>query len=420
MSHFCYRNKKLYCEDVSLEEIAGEIGTPFYVYSYGMLKEAFRSFASSFAGIDNIVCFAVKSCSNIAILKLFGEEGGGADIVSGGELYRVLQAGIDPRKVVYSGVGKRRDEIEFALETSILMFNVESREELDMINACGKRLGKKAGVALRINPDIDPQTHHHITTGLKESKFGIAVNQSIETYRYARSLDHLDVMGMSCHIGSQIRSVTPFADTIKRLKNLLAQLQTEGFAIRYLDLGGGLGITYRDDEAAPGIAEYATTVRAFVKDLPYTIIFEPGRALSGQAGALVSRVLYRKATEEKNFILIDAGMNDLIRPTLYDAYHRVMPVSENGGKKILADIAGPICETGDCFAHDREMGEVEQNDLLAVMSAGAYGFSMASHYNSRPKIPEILVCNDKFYTIRRRETYADLVCGEEIANLNIQ
>ena len=420
MNCFHYKNKKLYCEGVSLEEIAREIGTPFYVYSYGMLKEAFRSFASSFAGIDHMICFAVKSCPNIAILKLFGEEGGGADIVSGGELYRVLQAGIDPRKVVYSGVGKRADEIEFALETAILMFNVESCEELDMINACGKRLGKKAGIALRINPDIDPQTHRHITTGLKESKFGISINQGIEAYRYARTLDHLDVIGMSCHIGSQIRSVAPFVDTVKRLKNLLAQLQVEGFAIPYLDLGGGLGITYRDDEAASSISKYADAVRALVEGLPYTIIFEPGRSLSGNAGALVSRVLYRKETEEKKFILIDAGMNDLIRPTLYDAYHRIIPVSENGGGKILADIAGPVCETGDCFAHGREIEEVTQNDLLAIMSAGAYGFSMASHYNSRPKIPEILVYNDRFYTIRQRETYADLICGEEIVNLNTE
>jgi len=232
-------------------------------------------------------------------------------------------------------------------------------------------------------------------------------------------MDYLDVMGMSCHIGSQIRSLTPFVDTINRLKNLLTQLQGEGFTVRYLDFGGGLGITYRDDEAAPSITEYASAVRALVEDLPCTIVFEPGRSLSGQAGALVTRVLYRKATEEKNFILIDAGMNDLIRPTLYDAYHRIIPVSENGGKKILADIAGPVCETGDCFARGREIEEVGQNDLLAVMSAGAYGFSMSSQYNSRPRIPEILVCNDKFYTIRERETYADLIHGEKMVNLNV-
>jgi diaminopimelate decarboxylase len=420
MNPFWYKDKKLYCEEVSLEEIAGEVGTPFYVYSHGMLKGAFRSFTSAFAGIPHMVCFAVKSCSNIAILKLFVEEGGGADIVSGGELYRALQAGVDPRKVVYSGVGKRRDEIDFALETGILMFNVESLEELDMINACGKRLGKKAGIALRINPDVDPQTHHYIATGLKESKFGIAINQALEAYRYARTLDYLEVMGVSCHIGSQILSVTPFADAIGRLKNLLVQLQGEGFAIRYLDLGGGLGISYRDDETPPDFAEYARAVRALVEGLPCTLIFEPGRSLSGQAGALVSRVLYRKAAEEKNFIVIDAGMNDLIRPALYDAWHRIIPVSEKEGKKIAADIVGPVCESGDCFAHDREIEDVWQDDLLAVMSAGAYGFAMASLYNSRPKVPEILVCNDKFYTIRQRETYADLIRGEMIPILHIE
>jgi len=418
MNRFGYKNKKLYCEEVALEEIAMKVGTPFYVYSQGMLQDAFRSFDSSFAGIPHIVCFAVKSCANIAILKLLGEEGSGADIVSGGELYRALAAGIEPAKVVYSGVGKRADEIEFALQADILMFNAESLEELEAINACAARLGKKAGIALRINPDIDPQTHHHIATGLKESKFGVPIGQAMEAYRYAKTLSHLDVIGVSCHIGSQIVSVTPFVDAAKRLKNLLAQLQGEGFAIRYLDLGGGLGISYRDDETAPAFAEYAQAIRALVEDLPCTIIFEPGRSLSGQAGALISRVLYRKATEEKNFIVIDAGMNDLIRPAFYDAWHRIVPVSANGETKILADIVGPICESSDCFARGREITEVNQNDLLAVMSAGAYGFTMASNYNSRPRIPEILVSRDKFYTIRQRETYDDLIRGEVIVNLN--
>lgn len=418
MNDFQYRNGRLYCEAVPLERIAESVGTPFYVYGYRTLKRHFRVFDAAFAGLPHLTCFAVKSNSNIAILRLFIEEGGGVDIVSGGELYRALKAGVDPRKVVYSGVGKKAEEIEYALQTGILMFNVESAQELEAISACAKRMGKRAGVALRINPDVDAETHPHISTGLKENKFGIDIEKSLEAYRHARTLENIEVIGVSCHIGSQVTKTAPFVDALKRLKKLLGRLEEEGFDIRYLDLGGGLGITYKD-ETPPEPAEYAEALLAFARELPCTLVFEPGRVLVGNAGALVTTVLYRKNTEEKNFVIVDAGMNDLIRPSLYDSYHRILPVAENGKGEIVADVVGPICESGDYLAKKRKLPEVKQGELIAVMSAGAYGFSMSSNYNSRPRVAEVLVRDDRFYVIRERETYEDLVRGERIPEFNI-
>ncbi|MBN1548110.1 MAG: diaminopimelate decarboxylase [Syntrophaceae bacterium] len=413
MNEFIYKNNQLYCESVALETIAKSVGTPFYVYSYETLKRHFRVFDSAFTGLPHLTCFAVKSNSNIAILRLFIEEGGGVDIVSGGELYRAVQADVDPKKVVYSGVGKKTEEIEYALQTGILMFNVESSQELEAISACAKRIGKTAGIALRINPDVDAQTHPHISTGMKENKFGIDIEKSLDEYRRARALDNIEVIGVSCHIGSQITKTSPFIDALKRLKTLLARLQEDGFDIRYLDLGGGLGITYKD-ETPPHPTEYAEALLEFARDLPYTFIFEPGRVVVGNAGALVTRVLFRKNTGEKDFVIVDAGMNDLVRPSLYDSYHRILPVAEQKEGEIVADVVGPICESGDFLAKKRKMADVGQGALIAVMSAGAYGFSMSSNYNSRPRVAEVLVRDDKYYVIRKRETYEDLVRGEVI------
>ncbi len=416
MNDFRYLNRQMCCERVPLEAIATAVGTPFYVYSYATLKRHFRVFDDAFARFPHLTCFAVKSNSNIAILRLFAEEGGGVDIVSGGELYRAIRAGVDPLKIVYSGVGKKKEEIEYALHTGILMFNVESFQELEAISNCAKRMGKRAGIALRINPDVDAQTHPHISTGLKENKFGIDIGASLDAYRRARELPHIDVIGVSCHIGSQITQTSPFIDALTRLKALLKRLEEEAFGIQYLDLGGGLGIVYRD-ETPPHPTEYAQALLEFAHAMPYTFIFEPGRVLVGNAGALVIRILYQKKTGQKNFVIVDAGMNDLIRPSMYDSYHRILPVKEGGEGEIVADIVGPICESGDFLAKEREMPEMEQDDLMAVMSAGAYGFSMSSNYNSRPRVAEVLVREDRFYVIRKRETYEDLVRGEMIPEL---
>ena len=413
MNDFQYQNKRLFCEDVPIQRIAEAVGTPFYVYSYKTLVRHFRVFDSAFRKLPHLTCFAVKANSNLAILRLFIEEGGGVDIVSGGELYRALQAGVDHRKIVYSGVGKKVEEIEYALSTGILMFNVESSQELEAISACAKKTGKTAAIALRINPDIDAQTHPHISTGLKENKFGIHIEKSLEEYRRARSLKNIEVIGVSCHIGSQITKTLPFIDAFQRLKMLLSQLQSEGFQIRYLDIGGGLGITYKD-ETPPHPVEYAQALMELSRDIPCTFIFEPGRVLVGNAGALITKVLYRKNVEHKEFVIVDAGMNDLVRPSLYDSYHRILPVVKRDQNKITADVVGPICESGDFLAKKRTMADVAQGEFIAVMSAGAYGFAMSSNYNSRPRVAEVLVRDDQFYVIRKRETYADLIRGEVI------
>ncbi|HUH64995.1 MAG TPA: diaminopimelate decarboxylase [Syntrophales bacterium] len=413
MNYFHYKDKELWCEEVSVADIAKAVGTPFYLYSQRTLKHHFRVFDAAFSGVPHITCFAVKSNSNIAILRIFITEGGGLDIVSGGELYRALQAGVDTRKVVYSGVGKRIDEIEYALNADILMFNAESSQELEVINACAQRLGRKAGIALRVNPDVDPETHPHISTGLKSNKFGIDIKKSLEEYRQARMLKHLDVKGVSCHIGSQVTKISPFLDALNRVKKLVRQLREDGLDIQYLDLGGGLGITY-DKEDVPHPSEYAEAIIDASKDINCTFIFEPGRVIVGNAGILVTEVLYTKSNDGKNFIVIDAGMNDLVRPSLYNSYHQIRPVVEREREEIVADVVGPICESGDYLAKGRKIFRFERGELLAVMSAGAYGFTMSSNYNSRGRIPEILVRDDRSFVIRKREVYEDLIKGEEI------
>ena len=413
MNYFQYRDQALFCEEIPVEQIAREVGTPFYLYSHRTLRHHFRVFDSAFEEIPHIVCFSAKSNPNTSILHLFAREGGGIDIVSGGELYRALKAGVDPGKVVYSGVGKRDDEIDYALKTGILMFNVESVQELESINRRAEMMGVRAGVGLRVNPDVDPQTHPHISTGLKENKFGIDIEAAITAYRNADALKHLDIKGVSCHIGSQVTKVSPFIDALKRLKELIRQLRSEGISVRYLDLGGGLGITY-DRETPPQPSEYARAIIDASRDLDCTFIFEPGRVIVGNAGILVTRVLYTKENEGKRFLIVDAGMNDLIRPSLYGSYHQILPVIQRNREEIVADVVGPICESGDFLAKERRIPAPDRGEILAVMSAGAYGFAMSSNYNSRPRVPEILVRDDCWDVIRQRESYEDLIHGEKI------
>jgi diaminopimelate decarboxylase len=413
MHHFQYRNGELCCEEVPVSRIAAEIGTPAYVYSHATLSRHFKAFDQAFEGVSHLTCFSMKSNSNLAILRIFAREGGGVDIVSGGELYRALKAGVDPRKIVYSGVGKTAEEIEYGIRSGILLFNAESPQEIVRINEAAARLDRRAGVAIRVNPDIDPKTHPYISTGLKENKFGIDIGKAVEQYRMAAALPHLDVCGVSCHIGSQLTTVSPFVDTLRKLKQLVLSLQQASIPIRYLDLGGGLGITY-NQEAPPHPEEYGRAVRAELDIDGLTLILEPGRVIVGNAGILLTRVLYTKSAGEKNFIVVDAAMNDLIRPSLYGSYHGIQPVKSGERGIVKADIVGPICESGDFLAKGRELQSLEVGELVAVMSAGAYGFSMSSNYNSRPRAAEVMVRADRHYVVRKRAGWEDLVRGEEI------
>jgi len=413
MHHFQHRNGELHVEDVPLRELATRVGTPCYVYSLATLRRHYRVFDEAFAHIPHVVCFAVKANGNLAVLRTFVREGSGFDIVSGGELFRALAAGADPGKIVFSGVGKTRDEMVAALRAGILMFNVESPAELDVLNACAGALGLRARVALRVNPDVDPKTHPYISTGLKKSKFGIHIERSLEDYRRARSLSHLVVVGVDCHIGSQLTTVPPFVDALERVRTLVERLQREDFDIRYIDMGGGLGITY-NDEKPPEPSEYAAAIAEGLRGLNVTLILEPGRVIVGNAGVMLTRVLYLKETDEKNFVVVDGGMNDLIRPALYGSYQGIRAVVPRGGEGLTADVVGPVCESGDFLAKDRELPAVEAGDLLAIMSAGAYGFVMASNYNARPRPPEVLVDGKDMYVIRERETFDDLLRGETV------
>lgn len=419
MNYFQYDHNELYCEEVPVSEIAGVVGTPFYLYSHRTLTRHFRVFDEAFAGVPHIICFSSKANSNMAIMKIFIGEGGGVDIVSGGELYRALRAGADPSRIVYSGVGKRIDEIDYALQSDILMFNVESSQELEIIDERAGKMGKKARIALRVNPDVDPMTHPHISTGMKQNKFGIDINKSLDEYRRARGLRHTEIIGVDCHIGSQITEISPFVDALDRLIGLIGMLREEGIDIRYLDLGGGLGIPY-EREKPPLPSEYAQAIIERTKNLGCTCIFEPGRVIVGNAGALISRVLYTKSNIDKEFVIVDTGMNDLMRPSLYGAYHQILPVSDRKRETIVADIVGPICESGDFLARERSIPRFERDELMAVMSAGAYGFTMSSNYNSRPRVPEVLVKDDRFHVIRKRETYEDLIRGEVIPDFLLE
>jgi diaminopimelate decarboxylase len=411
--HFHYQSGELYCENVPVRQIAAKVGTPFYLYSAATLSHHYRVFEAAFAEFPHIICFAVKANANLAILRLFARLGAGADIVSGGELFRARQAGMDPGKIVYSGVGKKPPEIKASLKANILLFNLESSQELEAINRIAGRLKLKARVSLRINPDIDPRTHPYISTGLKKNKFGIDIEQALKDYGRAQNLPNLDVVGVACHIGSQITEVSPFVDALARLKELIVRLRALGIQIRYLDLGGGLGIQYHDEEP-PHPSEYGQKILERLKGLDCTLILEPGRVLVGNAGILVTRVLYTKSSDAKNFIIVDAGMNDLARPSLYGSYHGLWPLVEKPRRQIKASMVGPICESGDFLAKDRLMPALGPGEMVAVLSAGAYGFSMSSNYNARPRVAEILVQDADFYVIRKRETYRQLIWGESI------
>lgn len=413
MHHFQYRGNELYAEDVAVKDIVEQVGTPVYIYSHATLERHYRAMDEAFASVPHTICYSMKANSNLAVLKTFFNLGGGVDIVSGGELYRALKAGVDPTKVVYSGVGKKDDEIEYALQTGILMFNVESEEELERIDQVAGRLGKKAGIAIRVNPDVDPETHPYITTGLKKAKFGINIERSLEQYKRAARMSNLDVIGIDCHIGSQLTKVSPFVDTVRKLKRLIDGLKESGIVLRYFDLGGGLGITY-SDEAPPLPAEYGAAITAETKDLGLHLLFEPGRNLVGNAGIMVGKCLYTKRGEEKNFVIVDAAMNDLARPSLYGSYHGVQAVRKDQEGTVVADIVGPICESGDFLAKDREMPAFRRGDLIAFMSAGAYGFAMSSNYNSRPRAAEVMVRGASFEVVREREKVEDLIRGERI------
>ncbi len=415
MHDFQYKNGELYCEGVPVKSVSQRVGTPFYLYSSNTLAMHFRAFDSAFSGVPRLICYALKSNSNSAVLRLLGREGAGADIVSGGELFRALRAGIDPQKIVYAGVGKRKDEIEYALKIGILMFNVESGDELNALEAAAGEMRATARIALRVNPNIDPKTHAYISTGLKENKFGIPIEQALEYYQMAKSLPHVEIVGVHHHIGSQITEVQPFVDALEKVVAFIKVLKSAGMNIKYIDIGGGLGITYKD-ETPPHPRELAQAVQPLLKECGCTLVLEPGRAIVGNAGILVTSVLYRKESGEKKFLIVDAGMNDLIRPSLYDAYHEIKPVVEPSPKQEqgVFDVVGPICESGDFLAKDREMPPVQRGDLLAVMSGGAYGFSMASNYNSRPRVAEVLVRGNEYFVIRERETYNDLIKGEKI------
>ncbi len=411
MHFFHYKGSELYAEDVPVRVLAEKYGTPLYVYSHRTIVRHFKAYDDSYVSFPHLVCYALKANTNGAVLRTIAKQGGGADIVSGGELFRALRAGIPADKIVYAGVGKTEDEIKFALKSKILMFNVESADELGEIDRVAGRMKKKARISLRVNPDIDAQTHPYISTGMKENKFGISIEDAVEHYRTASRLGNIEIVGIQKHIGSQITKVAPFVDAMKRLLVLFDELRRKGFDMRYLDIGGGLGIPYLD-EKPPLPGELARSLLPLIGDRKVTLIMEPGRSIVGNAGILVTRALYLKEGEGKNFIIVDAGMNDLMRPSLYDAYHHIIPVVKNRRARITADIVGPICESGDFLARGRKVQAVKRGELLAVMSAGAYGMSMSSNYNSRPTVAEVMVKGRAHSLIRRRGTYDELVEDE--------
>ncbi|RPI36587.1 MAG: diaminopimelate decarboxylase [Nitrospiraceae bacterium] len=413
MHFFNYKGNELYAEEVPVRALVEKYGTPLYIYSHKTLVRHFNAYDQAYRNFPHVVCFALKANSNGAVLRLLARSGSGADIVSGGELFRALKSGIPSEKIVYSGVGKTEEEIKSALKAKILMFNVESEDELREIDRIAGKMRTKAPIALRINPDIDASTHPYISTGMREHKFGISIDEALDNYRLASSLKNIRVVGVQKHIGSQITKISPFVDALKRILILLDRLSKEKFDIRYLDIGGGLGITYAD-EKPPVPADIARKLLPLINGRDITLIMEPGRSIVGNAGILVTKVLYLKKGEGKEFVIVDAGMNDLMRPSLYDAYHQINPVSRKKRGLIISDIVGPICESGDFLAKGREIAKVNKGEYLAVMSAGAYGMSMSSNYNSRPFIAEVLVNGKTHSLIRKRGNYEDLVRNEAV------
>ena len=417
MTHFALKNGVLHAESVALPTIADQFGTPAYVYSRAALTESLREFqdvlGSHPAGSGALVCYAVKANSSLAVLNVFARMGAGFDIVSGGELQRVLAAGADPKKVVFSGVGKTTAEMKLALDKGIFCFNIESAPELERLNEVAGQCGKQAPISFRVNPNVDPKTHPYISTGLKEAKFGVAYEQALDLYRRAAALPHIEVAGIDCHIGSQLLDPSPFVEALDRILALVDQLASEGIALHHLDLGGGLGIQYKADQVQPTVASYLNPLLDKLNGRGLQVVLEPGRRLVGNAGLLLTKIEYLKEGEGKNFAIIDAAMNDLMRPALYEAWHDINPVVPRTGATRDYDVVGPVCETGDFLGQARPLC-VQPGDLLAVMSAGAYGMAMASNYNTRPRAAEIMVDGDKVHVIRQRETVEQLYAGEAI------
>jgi diaminopimelate decarboxylase len=412
---FRYHDRKLYCEDTDLEVVAKAAGTPCYVYSAQSVVDAYRAYDSAFDGTPHIVCYSVKANSTLAILSLLARAGCGFDIVSGGELYRVLQAGGDPARVVFSGVGKRASEIEFALRNGILNLNCESEGELAEIDAIAEKLGVTARFALRVNPDVDAATHPYISTGLRNHKFGVDIGEARALYHRSKSLRNLRATGVDCHIGSQILDYSSILEASRKVLGLIEELRADGHAIDHVDLGGGLGIAYQSSDQAPPIHDFVAALRESLSRAGLTIMVEPGRSIVGPAGVLLTQVLYRKKSGVKEFVVVDAAMNDLIRPALYQSHHEILPLRHlPNPSAIVADVVGPVCETGDFFARDREVADVQPGDYLALSSAGAYGFVQASNYNSRPRAAEVLVEGSRWRIVRERETYEDLIKGERV------
>ena len=414
MDDFNYKDNQLYCENVPLSEIAHAVGTPVYVYSHKTLVDHYKKLDKAFYSTDHLICYSVKSNSNLAVISALAREGSGFDIVSGGELFRVIRAGADPRKVVYAGVGKTAREIEYALNNNILFFTVESFPELEEVNAVAKKLNKIAKIAIRVNPDVDPKTHQYTSTGKAENKFGLDIESAFAAYSKALTLKNIKASALHMHIGSQIVDIKPYQEAIQKIIPFIERLKSIGVELEILDIGGGMGIIYKEEKPSSA-EEFANLVLPLIKNLRLKILIEPGRFIAGNAGVLLTKVLYIKANALKNFVIVDAGMNDLIRPSLYGAFHEIIPVknSSNTGN-VVSDVVGPICESGDFFAKDRKMPAVEPEDVLAIRSAGAYGFTMSSQYNSRPKATEVMVKGNQYHIVRKRETYEDLIRGEKI------
>jgi diaminopimelate decarboxylase len=412
-STFRYRKGSLYVEDVRLSDLARRYGTPLYVYSGEKIRSQFESFDRAFAAYPHTICYAMKANGNLAILNLLSRAGAGADIVSGGELFRALKAGVPPARIVFSGVGKTEDEMVAALNAGILMFNVESLEEMEVLARVARRFGKPAPMSVRVNPNVAVDTHHHITTGKAENKFGVMIAQAEDLYRRAAKNPWLRVTGVQAHIGSQLLDVRPYRETLKKLLGLVDRLEKAGIYLHVLDIGGGLGVVY-ENEKSPRPAQLAEQLLPLLKGRKLRLFFEPGRFLVAEAGCLLTKVLYRKEPGHKNFVIVDAAMNDLARPALYDAFHALWPLAKGKTPSYVADVVGPICETGDCLAKARRVPRPRAGDVWAVMAAGAYGFSMSSQYNARPRAAEVLVLGDTHWVVRQRETWADLVRGETI------
>jgi diaminopimelate decarboxylase len=401
-----YRNKTLFVEGLSVQHIAQSVGTPVYIYGKKQMLLNFKAYSSAFRGTSSLICYALKANSNLSLLKLLAREGSGADIVSGGELHRALKAGFPPKRIVFAGVGKTPEEIEFALRSKILSIHIESEQELFLIERIAANTGWTARISIRINPDIDAKTHPYISTGLRNHKFGVPIAQALRLYKKAAALKHIRIEGLHVHLGSQITGVKPFEESVRKSLQLIDQLAERGIPVNHLDIGGGLAVSHQDQH---GPKELASVIVPLLKGRNLHLILEPGRSIVATAGILVTRVLYTKVNDRKHFTIVDAGMNDFIRPALYDAFHEILPVKQTDRNSIKQDVVGPVCESGDFFARDRTLPQFIPDDLLVMTEAGAYGFSMSSNYNCRPRPAEVLVDHRKFFLIRSRETYEDLM-----------